>query len=77
MPLGPNRAPGRYDVPVSNGAPAVVQYCMFETVLALTYEGNVIFLMVACEAREVWETAKGGDAREDRVGLFMVRVLRR
>ncbi len=23
MPLGPKRAPGRYDVPVSNGAPAM------------------------------------------------------
>jgi hypothetical protein len=23
MPLGPNRAPGRYEVPVSNGAPEI------------------------------------------------------
>ena len=47
MPLGPKRAPGRYDVPVSKGAPCdVISLCyltLFED--GGTYERNVEFLL--------------------------------
>ena len=48
MPLGPKRAPGRYDVPVSKGAPGnLVRLCFsipFED--GGTYERNVELLLL-------------------------------
>ena len=78
MPLGPKRAPGRYEVPVSNGAPGAPAS---ERSGAwggawgsaaggvLTEEGDVVLLRVAAQAREVRQAAEGGDAREHGVGL--------
>lgn len=64
MPLGPKRAPGRYEVPVSNGAPkfGVSPGLCAPQETGHTYEGNIVFLFVAGKARPVWETSKGGDA---------------
>ena len=35
-----------------------------------TNEGNVKFLGVARETREIWQTSESADAREDRIGLY-------
>jgi hypothetical protein len=55
MPLGPNRAPGLYDVPVSKGAP--VMFSIRIQVLYgchCTYESNIEALILTGEARKVW-----------------------
>lgn len=64
MPLGPKRAPGRYEVPVSKGAPmALLGYSFPRAACSLTNECNVK-VRVGRQARTVWEAAERGDARE-------------
>lgn len=48
MPLGPKRAPGLYEVPVSNGAPDqdISFGLLFHVPPYLTQESNVVFLLV-------------------------------
>ena len=71
MPLGPNRAPGRYDVPVSKGAPKdlISPIHSVGSSSGHTYEGNVELLVAAIQAGPVWQTAKGSNARENGVSL--------
>jgi hypothetical protein len=70
MPLGPKRAPGRYDVPVSKGAPMCWSECELHSYATQvrTDERNVI-LRISLQTRVVWETTECGDTGEDGVGL--------
>jgi hypothetical protein len=75
MPLGPKRAPGRYDVPVSKGAPAELSDTKISCGLSiLTDECNVVFRM-RVQARAVRQAAEGGDSGEHRVGLCKGQLL--
>jgi len=65
MPDGPKRAPGLYEVPVSNGAPGLTSYHQPLTFLLqllwsfrLTQEGNIEFLDIGREAWPIWEPAE-------------------
>ena len=48
MPLGPKRAPGRYDVPVSKGAPEKLMRLCFLVFFegCATYERNIECLLL-------------------------------
>jgi hypothetical protein len=63
MPLGPKRAPGRYEVPVSKGAPNLVRLRSAMYLTNPTNEGNVVF-GVGGQARAVRKAAECGDARK-------------
>jgi len=76
MPDGPNRAPGRYDVPVSKGAPLLGGGKSGTAIKrsipqrgTQTDESDIVCYVLVVKARLIGEPAKGGDAREDRVGL--------
>jgi hypothetical protein len=69
MPLGPNRAPGRYEVPVSKGAPIALSDTETSSLArSLTDERNVEFCM-SVQTRAVWQTAERRDPREHGIGL--------
>lgn len=73
MPEGPKRAPGLYDVPVSNGAPCPTSAKPSRSPpppdMSLTDEGDVIVDISARQTRQVRQASERGDAREDRVCL--------
>jgi hypothetical protein len=72
MPLGPKRAPGRYEVPVSKGAPATLS--ISEILLAIRYRTNEcnVEVRVGGQARTVRQTTERGDTREN--GIRLVNV---
>jgi hypothetical protein len=75
MPLGPKRAPGRYDVPVSNGAPEATSVgAIYFAALIRTNEGDIVVCMCR-QTRAVWKATERGDAREDRVRLIEGQLL--
>jgi hypothetical protein len=71
MPLGPKRAPGRYEVPVSKGAPISLseRKLLPGAKRNRTDEGD-IELRVSLEAWVVWQATECGDTGEDGVGLY-------
>ena len=80
MPEGPKRAPGRYEVPVSKGAP--IEECEHWAAskrerLVSTDKGNVILDIGRTQARLVGQTSKGRDAREDGISLTEVSNYRK
>jgi hypothetical protein len=76
MPLGPKRAPGRYEVPVSKGAPILLLERKLPPYAErdCTNERNVE-LRVAFEAWVVWQATECGDSGEDGVGLYRGQML--
>ena len=74
MPEGPNRAPGRYEVPVSKGAPCPCVSCVARApdslgLVSRTDEGQVVGHVLLAQAGLVRQASERGDAREDGVRL--------
>jgi hypothetical protein len=69
MPLGPKRAPGRYDVPVSKGAPVALSIGMFYIAAQGHTNESDIVVCVCVQTWTVRKTTECGDSREDRVRL--------
>jgi len=76
IPDGPNRAPGRYEVPVSNGAPVCISFPPMEPRMFLanghTNERNVKLHIIGRQTRIIWESSKGAYAREYGIGLWSI-----